>query len=123
MGTELDRIRRSAGDALVSREDDSLAEPRNMISPWSPPKGFFTFRYSSTEIFSEGGNLHVKMRETRYENGRLKSEECEGTVDRQAYTQMVNEAQGYFLNQVANFTRLVFAPLLSLSSRGRRHDE
>lgn len=122
MGTELDRVRQSANDALVTREDKSLTEPRGMISPWAPPRGFFTFRYSSTEIFSEGGNLHVKMRETRYEDGRLKSEECEGTVDRQAYNQMVSEAQGYFLNQVANLTRLLFAPLLSLSSR-RRQDE
>jgi hypothetical protein len=120
MGTELDKVRQRANDALVTREDNSLAE--RMAAPWAPPKGFFTFRYSSTEIFSEGGNLHVKMRETRYEDGRLKSEECEGTVDRQAYNQMMNEAQGYFLNQVANFTRLLLAPLLPSSSR-RRHDE
>jgi len=119
MGTELDKVRKSVDGALVSREDGNLADSRKLVSPWSPPAGFFTFRYSSTEIFSEGGNLHVKMRETRYENGRLKSEECEGTVDRQAYNQMMGEAQAYFLNQVANFTRLLFAPF----ARGRRHDE
>lgn len=122
MGTELDKVRQSANNALAPKEDSSLVEPRGIASPWSPPRGFFTFRYSSTEIFSEGGNLHVKLRETRYEDGRLKSEECEGTLDRQAYNQMVSEAQGYFLNQVANFTRLLLAPLLP-SSRGRRHDE
>ena len=109
MSTELDRVRKSVNDALKTREGGELADPRTIVSPWSPPKGFFTFRYSSTEIFSEGGNLHVKMRETRYEDGRLKSEECEGTLDRQAYN----------LNQVANFTRLLFLPF----ARGRRHDE
>ena len=123
MGTELDRVRQSANDALARRENTPVADVRDAAASWSPPRGFFTFRYSSTEIFSEGGNLHVKLRETRYEDGRLKSEECEGTIDRQAYNQMMSEAQGYFLNQVANFTRLLFAPLLSSSSRGRRHDE
>lgn len=59
------------------------------------------------------------MKETRYEDGRMKSEECEGTLDRQAYNQMVSEAQGYLLDQAANFMRLLFAPF----SRGRRHDE
>lgn len=122
MGTELDKVRKSANDALAPREGGSLTDPLHSGSPWSPPKGFFTFRYSSTEIFSEGGNLHVCLRETRYEDGRLKSEECEGTLDRQAYNQAMSEAQGFFLNQVANFTRLLFAPLLS-SSRNRRHDE
>lgn len=122
MGTELDKLRQGEKDALAPRESGSLADPLHIASPWSPPKGFFTFRYSSTEIFSDGGNLHVRRRETRYEDGRLKSEECEGTIDRQAYNQAMSEAQGFFLNQVANFTRLLFAPLLS-SSRNRRHDE
>lgn len=115
MSRELDKVRKSTSDALVARDGGELAEPRRVTGP----AGFLTFRYSSTEIYSEGGHLHVKLRETRYENGRLKSEECEGTVDRQAYDRMVGEAQRYFLNQAANFTRLLFAPF----SGGRRHDE
>lgn len=122
MGSELDKLKKDATHALAPRESGSLADPVGIAPPWSPPTGFFTFRYSSTEIFSDGGNLHVRLRETRYEDGRLKSEECEGTLDRQAYNQVMNEAQGFFLNQVANFTRLLFAPLLS-ASRNRRHDE
>jgi|GEM_PF-2104417 len=120
MGTELERVRQNVNDALVPRETAGSPAPwPGLQAPWSPPRGLFTFRYSSTEVFSEGGNLHVKMRETRYEDGRMTSEECEGTIDRQACQQMVNEAQGYFLNQMANFTRLLFAPF----SRGRRYDE
>ncbi|WP_420475648.1 hypothetical protein [Noviherbaspirillum sp. ST9] len=122
MGSEIDKLRREEKGALAPRESGSLTDPLDLASPWSPPKGLFTFRYSSTEIFTEGSNLHVRMRETRFEDGRLKSEECEGTLDRQAYNQVMNEAQGFFLNQVANFTRLMFAPLLSSSSK-RRHDE
>ena len=115
MNKELDRVRQNADDALVTREERLPQFP----SPWSVPSGFFTFRYTSTEIYSEGGNLHVKMREMRYEDGRLKSEECEGMLDRQAYQQMVSEAQGYFLNQMAGMARLLFAPFL----RGGRYDE
>ena len=112
MSTELDKVKRSADDALITREEARLPQ---FPSPWSPPNGFFTFRYSSTEIYSQGDHLHVKMRETRYEDGRLKSEECEGTLDRQAYQQMVNEAQGYFLNQMVGVARLMLAPFI----RGR----
>lgn len=121
MGTELDKLRQGTKDALAPRDSGSLTDPLHIASPWSPPRSFFTFRYSSTEIFSEGDNLHVRLRETRYEDGRLKSEECEGTLDRQAYNQVMSEAQGFFLNQVANFTRLLLAPLLPPSRR--RHDE
>ena len=117
MDTELDNVRQGVNDAVATKDGGKLIDPRNIASPWSPPKGFFTFRYSSTEIFSEGGNLHVRLHETRYEDGRLKSEECEGTLDRQAYNQAMSEAQGFFLNQAANFTRLLLAPLLSASRK------
>lgn len=123
MGTELDRVWRDKDEVLARQEENSPAAWQDMRAPWSPPKAFFTFRYSSTEIFSEGNNLHVKVRETRYEDGRLKSEECEGTLDRQAYGRMMNEAQGYFLNQVADFTRMLLAPLLPSPPRRRPYDE
>lgn len=103
MSRELDTMR----DAPVPVDN---SEQRGYPAPWLRPSSMFTFRYSSTEIFSEGGNLHVKMKETRYENGRIKSEECEGTLDRQAYEQAVSQAQGYFLNQMANFVRLLYSP-------------
>lgn len=117
MSRELDKVRQSVDDALVAQDERLPTFP----SQWSPPRGFFTFRYSSTEIFSQGGELHVKMREARYENGRFKSEECEGTIDRDAYGRMVSEAQGYFLNQAFGFARLLLAPLQAALSR-RRND-
>lgn len=103
MSRELDRVR----NAIVPVDEQDRT---NFPVPFSRPAGFFTFRYSSTEIYSQGGDLHVKMKETRYQDGRLTSEECEGTLERQAYNQMVNEAQGYFLNQMAGFVKLFFAP-------------
>jgi hypothetical protein len=103
MSRELDRVR----NAIVPVDEQDRAD---FPVSFSRPAGFVTFRYSSTEVFSQGGNLHVKMKETRYQDGRLTSEECEGTLDRQAYNQMVHEAQGYFLNQMAGFVKLFFAP-------------
>ncbi|MGH8809236.1 MAG: hypothetical protein ACREX0_15290 [Noviherbaspirillum sp.] len=115
MSRELDKLR----DALVTSDDE---DRRNLPLPFSNHGhgGFLTFRYSSTEIFSQGGNLHVKMKETRYQDGRLKSEECEGTLDRQVYDRMVSDAQRYFLNQMTGFLRLLYAPF---AARGRRWDE
>ncbi len=112
MSRELDKLR----NALIERDDDN----RQLAWPVSKPSEFFTFRYSSTEIFSQGDHLHVKMKETRYQDGHFKSEECEGTLDRQAYDRMVGEAQAFFLNQAVGFARLLLAPFMA---RGRRWDE
>jgi len=106
MSTELDKLR---GTIVPADEADRASVPAP-FSTFSRPSGFFTFRYSSTEIYSQGGNLHVKMKETRYQDGRLTSEECEGSLDRQAYNQMVGEAQNYFLNQMSNFVKLLYGP-------------
>ncbi|HJV86139.1 MAG TPA: hypothetical protein VJ698_11760 [Noviherbaspirillum sp.] len=114
MSRELEKLRGTFFPVEQSRTPET-----RVPAPMPRPSGFFTFRYSSTEIYSEGGKLHVKMTETRYQDGRLKSEECEGTLERDAYERMVSEAQGYFLNQMTNFVRLFYLPF----SRGRRHDE
>lgn len=121
MSRELDTVRgRRERDALITAEDRDTA---NYPVPWARPgglSGMFTFRYSSTEIFSEGGNIHVKTTQTRFQDGRFSSEECEGTLDRRAYDRMVTDAQGYFLNQMSNFVKLLYAPF---SSRARRRDD
>lgn len=105
MSRELERVRH----AIVPVEEDS---GRKLPAPFTGtmPSGFFTFRYSSTEVWTQGGDLHVKMKETRFQDGKLTSEECEGTVDRDVYDRMVSEAQGYFLNQMAGLVKLFFAP-------------
>lgn len=120
MSRELDKLRSRTRNSLATTDEpDSTPTP----APWTPAGNwgsFFTFRYSSTEIYSEGGDIHVKTRETRYQDGRLTSEECEGTLDRRAYERVVSEAQGYFLNQVGNFVKLLYSPF---SSRSRRDDK
>lgn len=110
MNRELDKVR---GDVVTLEEQDTNRYPAPLAQPFSPfgnMSGFFTFRYSSTEIYSQGQNLHVKMSSTRFEDGRLMTEQCEGTLDRQAYNRMVDEAQRQLLNQMAGFARLLFSP-------------
>ncbi|GAB3545324.1 hypothetical protein GCM10027343_21580 [Noviherbaspirillum agri] len=124
--------RKDAGRNLVSQREGR--EPGTLVSenrmnivdqPLSWPRagglsGMFTFRYSCTEIYSQDGNIHVRSKQTRYQDGRLTSEECEGTLDGRAYERMVSEAQGLFLNQIGSFMKLLYAPF---AARSRRHDE
>jgi len=102
MSRELDRIRH----ALMRRIDDEAAYP----APSFAADSFFSFRYTRTEISARGGVAHVKRRQTRFENGRLVTEESEGTVDVAAYEQMVNEAQRNVAEQMTQAMKLFFLP-------------
>jgi hypothetical protein len=108
---ELDKVRQSA---ITAANQDTVRFPVPFGVPFGVPiagtNSFFSFRYSCTEISSEGGNLHVKTRETRYQDGKLTSEECEGMLDRNAYDNMVREAQNQFVNQVGSLMKLFFLP-------------
>ena len=119
MSRQLDKLRGNR-NALATREErESNPVPWAQPSGWSGWSSFISFRYSSTEITSQGGDIHVRTRQTHYRDGRLTSEECEGMLDRRAYERVVSETQAYFLNQVGSFVKLLF----SQSSRSRRHDE
>jgi len=107
MSKELDTVK----NALIPATEQ---EP----VPFSNATSLFRFRYSYTEISAQGGNIHVKTKNTRFADGRLVSEEAEGMLDHAAYDGMVREAQSYFLNQMANFMQL-FLPF----SNGCRRDE
>jgi hypothetical protein len=126
MSRELDTVRGRRGRNALTAAENSNREVAEVdaypVSPLRPSNlsGMFTFRYSCTEIYAEDGNIHVKTKQTRYQDGRLTSEECEGTLDGRAYDRMVSEAQGYFLSQVGNFMKLLYAPF---ASRSRRYDE
>lgn len=88
---------RLAERALRKVEKDAL-EVNGLTSSATP---FFSFRYTYTEISALGGKAHVKSKKTRLEDGKLTSEAFEGELDRNAYEQMVSQAQSYFLNQTA----------------------
>lgn len=106
-------------DALWQLTDDQPRQHPEPVVRSHPLDSFFTFRYSYTEISAHGADAHVKRRETRFENGRLVTEECEGTVNRDAYDRMVEQSQQYFIEQMNLAMRMFFLPF----SAGRRRDE
>jgi hypothetical protein len=112
MSKELDTIKTAITPAANQDAGDYLL-------PLTSRNAFFSFRYSYTEVSSQGGNLHVRRKDTRFVGGKLISEECEGTLDRAAYDNAVREAQSYFLNQMANFMQM----FLPFHGGHRRRDE
>ena len=116
MRRELDKLR-NVPSTLDAHDAEQLSVP--LASPMQQFGKLFTFRYSFTEIFTQDGDLHVRMKETRYQDGKLTSEECEGTLDGRAYDRMVEEAQTYFLNQTAGFMRMLVTPFFSSPKDGR----
>jgi hypothetical protein len=113
MSRELDQLKH----AIVEASKRQVADP---VMPVHRTNPFFTFRYSSTEISSHGGNLSVKMRETRFEDGKLVAEECEGTLERNVYDNIIRDAQQRYMNQVGSFMKLFFMPF---GGGNRRSDE
>jgi hypothetical protein len=102
MSREFDRIRH----ALMGRIDDEDA----YRAPSFAADSFFSFRYTRTEISAHGGVAHVKRRQTHFENGRLVTEEAEGTVDVAAYEQMVDDARRHVAEQMTQTMKLFFLP-------------
>jgi hypothetical protein len=71
------------------------------LSVEQPASGMFSFRYSSIEISATGSTAHVKRREARFENGKLKSEQFEGTIDRNVYDSYVRDFHDRLLRQTS----------------------
>lgn len=97
---------------LTTLEDASTHAPVDRL-PSQEGQGshsLFQFRYSRTEILGQGSRAHVRHSETRYENGRLVKEECEGTLDGAAYERMVEQNQKIFAGQVEQLMRLWSLP-------------
>jgi len=108
MGNELARI----GGALRQLFSDSMVEP---ISPLDSMSGF---RYSYTEVRMQGDGTHVRRSETRLQDGRLVTEECEGMVDEQVYQRLLEQSQRQWHEQMEQAMQLVFMPFW-LSGRDR----
>ncbi len=96
---------------------DSADEPV-IVPPASRPG--VSFRYSYTEISAVGNAASVRRRETRFENGTLKSESFEGTFDRGAFDEIVRQTQGYLLAQTSLLMKSLFWFLPSSDERQRK---
>ncbi|MGH8547749.1 MAG: hypothetical protein ACRERU_03950 [Methylococcales bacterium] len=72
--------------------------------------GFFSFRYSYQEMSSSEGKTHVHSRQYRYENGKLSTEEFEGTADGIIYDQAVQNMR----HLIADSMNFFFQPFASM---------
>ncbi len=91
---------------IRKRDDEGMIEYREPAVVDYP---FFNFRYAYVEVTSHGGKTCVKARETRLENGKLISEECEGSLDHNAAHRMMIDAHNQFINQMTALMKPFFA--------------
>jgi len=90
-----------------------ILEPVKGVSP------FLSFHYSYKEISSINGQTHIRSKEKRFVNGKLESEEFEGTLGGHVYERMVSDMQKYFFNQMGAFLKpfSMFLPFVSRDNK------
>ena len=79
------------------REENEVVNPMSFYSP------FLSFRYSYRSMYSDGANTYVKAKERRFENGKIESEDFEGTMDQSVYNQVAKEINRYLAIQMDFF--------------------
>jgi hypothetical protein len=80
----LQRVKRS----LIRQEPGALeVRGRPRRGPW------VSFRYSFRSIVAERDQAHVVVRERRLQDGRLESEDFEGTIDRHSAPEVLEAVQ------------------------------
>jgi len=74
----------------------------DLVVPPSPQRsGFFSFRYSSTVVSSQGGRTHVKAKLVALEDGELRTESFEGELDARAHGDAIRHAQQQVFDDAA----------------------
>jgi hypothetical protein len=73
--------------------------------PRAAGSGFFSFRYSSTVVTSQGGRTQVKSKRVSLEDGRLSTESFEGELPADAHEQAVRRAQQQVFEDAAPLFR------------------
>ena len=92
-----------------------------VLEPWQRMFPFISFHYSYKEISSVNGQTHVRSKEKRFANGKLESEEFEGTLGGHVYERMVSDMQRHFFNQMEAFLK-PFSMFLPFGSRDRKDE-
>ncbi len=98
--TELEEAKESAVTAVREAEEN----------------GFFSFRYSYKEVSLAGGKTHIRSKEHRFEDGKLSSEEFEGTMDGDVYEDAAKQTRNFVAGQIGSVLGL-FSAFLPFSSR------
>ena len=121
MSKDLARLERSAP---AKRDADSVAPgARSDVQNFFSPFGFFSFRYSYRAVSDFGGRVRLKAKDSRYENGKLESEEFEGVLDQgPSFYDLHLELQRRFQEQAISFMKSLFFPF-SLFFQPQRKDQ
>jgi hypothetical protein len=102
------------GERLMTRDIDksrteitkpSAGKDIEILEPVKKSHPFISFRYSYKSVSSVGGKTHIKSKEKSFENGKFQSEEFEGTMDGNVYSNMVGEMQKRIWSQIAAFLK------------------
>jgi len=92
----------TAGKRALRKAESTLPA---VVEPVAGGASFMSFRYSFTEISTTGRTAKLRAKHTRYEDGRLTSENFEGELDRGVYERAVRDAQQGLLDQWRLFLR------------------
>jgi hypothetical protein len=76
-----------------------------ILDPVKKSQPFISFRYSYKSVSSIGDKTHIKSKEKSFVNGKFQSEEFEGTMDNNVYSNMVGEMQKRIWGQVTAFLK------------------
>ena len=90
-----------------------------VLEPIQKSTPFFSFHYSYKEISSVNGQTRIRSKKKQFMNGKLESEEFEGTLGGHVYDHMVSDMQKYFLNSLDTFLK-PFSALLSFGSKNSK---
>ena len=94
-------LQKFVDNMLTTIEDGSRRAP----APLSPVDSLFSFRYVRTEISTQNGQAQVRHRDTRFENGRMVTEQFEGGVDPAVVDRMAEQSRQMFAAQVEQMMR------------------
>ncbi len=97
----------------AGRGEMEVLEPVQNMSP------FISFHYSYREISSVNGLTQIRSKEKRFANGKLESEEFEGTLGGHVYDGMVSDMQRHFFDQMEALLK-PFSMFLPFGTRGRK---
>ena len=99
----------------TARGEIEVLEPVQKMHP------FISFHYSYKEISSMNGQTRIRSKEKRFANGKLESEEFEGTLGGHVYERMVSDMQRHFVSQMEAFLK-PFSMFLPCGPRDRKDE-
>lgn len=100
----------------IGKAEGDLPQANPNVPEQTP---FFSFRYSYTEVRAFGSTARIKAREMRLEDGVIESHSFEGTCDRRAYDDLVQQMQRQLFAHTAFFLKAFSWFLPHDKSRGK----